>query len=151
MALNAQITLSLVAQESSSGDLSSTLRVTPAAYAKTLTDGSGTDKAQVAWGDARTLAGASETLSPASLTDMRAGATATVTMTAIKAVYVRNTGTGSLSFAGGPFAAAGQTVSAGAVTVAVEPSSGMAATGITVTGAIGRSYEILLIGEGSVA
>lgn len=152
MALNAQLSLSLVAHESSSGDLSSTLRSTPVSYAINLTDGTGENQAQVAWSDARTLSGSTDSVTPATLSDLRAGATATVTMTAIKAVYVRNTGSGSLSFAGGPFPSGGQTVTAGAVAAQIDPSAGgMSASGITVTGATGRSYEILLIGEGSVS
>jgi len=41
MALNAQITLSILAHETSSGDLSRTLRATPANYALSLGDGTG--------------------------------------------------------------------------------------------------------------
>lgn len=152
MALNSQIAISLVAHESSVEDLSSTLRTTPVSYAAVLTDGTGENQAQVAWSDARTMSGSTESVNPSSLSDLRSGVTATVSMTAIKALYVKNTGSGSLSFAGGPFPAGGQTVSAGAVATQIDPSAGgMSASGITVAGAAGRSYEILLIGEGSVS
>lgn len=152
MALNAQINLTLVAHESSEGDLSSTLRATPVQHAVTLSDGTGENQAQVAWSGARTLSGGTDTLNLTSLNDLRAGATATVTMTAVKAVYVRNSGTASLSFAGGPFPSGGQTVAAGAVAIQVDPSqAGMTAGGVTVTGSSGLTYDILLIGEGSVA
>lgn len=152
MPLTAQVTLSIVAHESSAGDLSSTLRATPAAYAETLTDGVGAGKSQVAWSSVRTMAATTETVTPAALADTRSGAAATVSLTAIKAVYAKNTGSGSLSFAGGPFPAGGQTVASGAVVAHIDASaSGLAATGITVTGASGRSYELLLIGEGTVS
>jgi hypothetical protein len=152
MALTAQIALSILAHETSSGDLSRTLRATPANYALTLTDGTAANQAQVVWSGTRTLAGASETLNLTALSDTRDGSPATVSMTAVKALYVRNSGTASLSFAGAPFPASGQTVAAGAVAVQCDPSAGgMAASGVTVTGSAGAAYDIVLIGEGSVA
>lgn len=152
MALSAQITLSLLAHETETGDLSQTLRVTPASYAIALTNGTAGNQAQVAWSDNRTLAGSSESLSLSSLSDVRSGATVTVTITAVKAWYVRNRGASSLAFAGSPFPAAGMTVAAGAVAMQSDPSAaGMSASGVTVTGTAGGNYDILLIGEGSVA
>jgi hypothetical protein len=147
MAFNAQISLSLVAHESSAGDLSRTLRVTPANYAASMTEGTAANQAQVAWSDARTIAGASETLNLSALPDTRDGAAATVSLTAVKAWFVRNSGTATLTLSGGPFG--GQSVAAGAAAAQCDPSAaGMAATGVTVTGS---AYEIVLIGEGSVS
>ena len=54
MALNSQINISLIAHETSSGDLSQTIRVTPASYAAALTTGTGANQAQVA-GEAPSL------------------------------------------------------------------------------------------------
>lgn len=152
MALTAQIALSILAHETSNGDLSRSLRATPANYATTLTDGTGAGQAQAAWSGVRTLSGSSAVLNLSSLADVRDGAAATVTLTAVKAVYVRNAGTTSLTFAGAPFPAGGLVVAAGAVAVLCDPSAaGMAAASVTVTGTTGGSYEIVLIGEGSVA
>lgn len=152
MALNAQVNLSLLAHETSGGDLSSTIRVTPASYAAAIGDGAGANQAQVVWSGSRTLSGASETLNLAALPSVRDGVTATVTITAVKALYVRNTGTASLSFAGAPFPASGQTVAAGAVAVQCDPSAaGMAASGVTVTGSAAGAYQMVLIGEGSIS
>lgn len=152
MALNAQVNLSLLAHETSGGDLSNTIRVTPASYNAAIGEGAGANQAQVVWSATRTLSGASQTLNMAALPSVRDGVNATVTITAVKALYVRNTGTAALSFAGAPFPAGGQTVAAGAVAVQCDPSAaGMAASGVTVTGSAGCAYEIMLIGEGSIS
>lgn len=152
MAFSAQITLSLLAHESEAGDISTALRVTPASYAVAMTDGSAANQAQVAWSDNRTLSSSSETLALSALPDVRSGATVTVTITAVKAYYVRNRGASSLAFAGAPFPAAGLTVAAGAVAMQSDQSAaGMAASGVTVTGTSGGSYDIVLFGEGSVS
>jgi hypothetical protein len=151
MALNAQIVLSILAHETSSGDLSRTLRATPVNYALALGDGTAANQAQVAWSDSRTLAGASETLNLASLADTRDGAAAVVSVTAVKALYVRNSGTATLTFAGAPFPAAGQAIAPGGALVQCDPTAaGITASGVTVTGSAGCAYDIVLIGEGSV-
>lgn len=145
MALNAQIAMSLVAHESSSGDLSKTLRVTPASFSQALAEG-------VAWSASRTLSGASETLNLASLADTRDGSPATVTLTSVKAAFVRNAGTANLTFAGGPFAAGGEVLRPSAVALRCDASaSTLASSGITVTGSAGCTYDLVLVGNGSVA
>lgn len=148
MALNAQITLSILAHETSSGDLSRTLRATPANYALSLGDGTGANQAQVAWSDSRTVSGPSETLTLSSLSDTRDGASVSVALTAVKVAYIRNAhATTALNVAGGPFGS-GYTLPAGAAAVHADPSAGgLAATAVTVTGA---AYDIVLIGEGTV-
>lgn len=153
MALSAQVSLSILAHETSSGDLSRTLRATPATYSVILSDGTAAYQAQVVWSDARTLAGSSETLNLASLSDTRDGASVTVTLTAVKAAYIRNSHpTIGLTLAGAPFPAGGLAVAAGAAVTLVDPSAaGMTAGTVTVTGSAGATYDIVLIGEGSVA
>lgn len=153
MALNAQITLSLIAHETSAGDLSRTLRATPAAYTIGLSDGTAAYQAQVVWSDSRTLSGTTESLNLASLADTRDGAAVTTTITAVKAVYVRNShASASLTFSGAPFPAGGVTVAAGGGYTQVDPTAtGMTAGTVTVAGAAGATYDIVLIGEGSVA
>ena len=148
MALNAQITLSILAHETSSGDLSRTLRATPANYALSLGDGTGANQAQVVWSDSRTVSGPSETLNLSSLPDTRDGASVSVALTAVKVAYIRNAhATTALTVSGGPFGS-GYTLPAGAAAVHADPSAGgLAATNVTVAGA---TYEIVLIGEGTV-
>lgn len=149
MALNAQILLSILAHESSSGDISQTLRATPATYSLTLGNGTGANQAQVVWSDSRTLSGSSETLDASSLTDDRGS----VTMTALKAVYVKNSSTATLTFTPASAAAFGGTqhVRAGGAALAVAAdATGMAAGNLVVAGGAGQTYEIILIGEGTI-
>jgi hypothetical protein len=152
MPLNAQIIVSILAHETSTGDLSRTLRATPASYSAVLSDGTAAYQAQVVWSDARTLAGSSETLNLATLADTRDGAAVSVAITAVKAVYIRNShASASLTFAGSPLPAGGLTVAAGGGYAQIDPTAtGMAAGTITVTGSAGATYDIVLIGEGSV-
>lgn len=153
MPLNAQLALSLLAHESSSGDLSRTLRVTPATYAAAISDGSGAGKAQVAWSDARTMSGVSESLNLSSLSDTRDGAAAVVTISAAKAMYIKNThSSASLTFSGGPLTASGVSLAAGGVCFLCNTSAaGLGAGTISVSGSAGATYEIAIVGEGSVA
>jgi hypothetical protein len=150
MPLNAQILLSVLAHETDSGDISRTLRATPATYSLSLADGTGENQAQVVWSDSRTLSGASETLNASSLTDDRG----TVALSALKAVYVRNASTATLTVTpSGSAAAFGGThhVRPGGVAVAVAPdATGMAAGEAVVAGSAGATYDIILIGEGTV-
>lgn len=145
MALDARITMSLVAHETSSGDLSKTLRVTPAAAATSLTDG-------VVWSASRTLASSSETLNLAALADTREGSPATVTFTSIKAVFIKNAGTANLTFTGGPFAAGGEVLRPAATSLRCDASpAALASSGVTVTGSVGGTYDVVFIGGGSVS
>ena len=152
MALNAQIMLSILVHETSAGDLSKTLRATPATYSASLSDGTAAYQAQVVWSDSRTLAGSSETLNLATLADTRDGAAVSVAITAVKAVYIRNShASASLTFAGSPLPAGGLTVAATGAYTQVDPTAaGMTAGTITVTGSAGATYDIVLIGEGTV-
>lgn len=152
MSLEAQVTLSVVSQESGSAGLAQSMRVAQAAYSQSFVAGTGAGQAQVSWTDARTLAGASETLNLSALAEVRSGSVATVNMTAVKALYVRNTGTAALSVAGAPFPSGGVTIAPGGCVAQVDPTAGgMAASGVTVTGSAGGTYDIVLLGEGAVS
>jgi len=163
MALNAQILLSILAHESSSGDISQTLRATPATYSLTLTDGTGANQAQVVWSDARTIAaGQSELLDLGALPDTRDAAAVTVAFSQVKLIYLRNTSTsdslsigGSISNAfGGLPLSSPRTLGPGGCYLMTAPSaSGFgSATGALFAAPAGAvSYEIILIGEGTVA
>ena len=152
MAFNAQVTFSLLAHETSAGDLSQTLRATPASYAVAIGDGTGAAQAQVAWSDARTLAGSSETLNLAALADTRDGASVTVAITAPKVIYIKNTSaSASLTFSGGPLTGSGVVLAAGGFCVLADTSAaGMGAGTITVAGSASATYEIVIVGEGGV-
>jgi hypothetical protein len=152
MPLSAQIMLSILAHETSAGDLSRTLRATPASYSAVLSDGTAAYQAQVVWSDSRTLAGSSETLNLATLADIRDGAAVSVAITAVKTVYIKNShASASLTFAGSPLPAGGLAVATGGVYTQVDPTAtGMTAGTITVTGSAGATYDIVLIGEGTV-
>jgi hypothetical protein len=150
MSLDAQVLLSLVAHESQDGPIARSLRATPATYSLSLADGTGAGQAQVAWSATRTLAGASETLNAAALTDERG----TVSLTALKVVYVRNSSTATLTVTpSGSAAAFGGThhIRPGGVVVAVAPdATGMPAGEAVVAGGAGQAYDIILVGEGTV-
>lgn len=95
MPLNAQILLSILAHETSSGDLSRSIRVTPANYAAALSDGTGASQAQVVWSDSRAVApGGYDNVNLRSLADDRGS----ISITAVKAWFIRNTGPVSFSF-----------------------------------------------------
>jgi len=172
MALDAQILLSILAHETSSGDISRTLRATPASYSLILGDGTGANQAQVVWSDARTIgAGGYEDLNFQALTDDRG----TVALTTLKLIYLKNTsGAGSISlgtlfdvpytrpanaFFHTPLSSdalgAGYQVRPGGLVVAADPGAAgylvsASAKNFRVSGASGATYEIVLIGEGTV-
>jgi hypothetical protein len=159
MALDAQILLSILAHETASGDISRTLRATPATYSLSLSNGTGANQAQVVWSDARTIS-ASETLNLASLADTRDGATVTVAFTAVKTVYVRNThDTNTLRIGGTTLGAfdglpAGffRSLPPGGCYLMTSPSdAGMTGISAQFAPASGEvTYELILIGEGTI-
>lgn len=154
MALDAQVLLSILAHESSSADIARSLRATPATYSLALADGGGANQAQVVWSDSRTLAASSESLNPAALIDDRG----TVTLTAVKLAYLRNTHASiDLAAASDTFGQTGGSPSSVAVPagsamlLAVPTAAGRTAATVTVSGSVGGTYDIVIIGEGSVS
>lgn len=160
MPLNAQILLSILAHESTSGDISQTLRVTPATYALSLGDGTGANQAQVAWSDARTIAAAgSSTIDLAAAADDRG----VVVFSAIKLIYVRNTGANEIALSdgtwgGSPFddiSASPFTIQPDAAFLLASPTAAGYAVGggdqtIVFSSTLGGTYDIVLIGEGTI-
>jgi hypothetical protein len=173
MPLNAQVAVSVVAHETAVGDLSRTVRVTPATYAMLFTDGTAANQAQVVWSKTGTAGniGTADFVMNA-LPDTRDGAAVTVAFTTVKAVYVRNTSTsGTLNiglagigpaFPGFPAAVGALPIGPGGVYCVVSPGdSGFAATltvdnvtsGLTArltAGSGSPTYEVMFIGEGTV-
>jgi len=166
MALNAQIMLSILAHETSAGDLSRTLRATPASYALSLTDGTGANQAQVVWSDSRTATTSDDDLPLKTLPDTRDGAAVVVAFSNIKLVYVRNTSASSTlaiggvssitAFAGLPINVPLQIAPGGCYFFSTPGADG-ATAGVGIE-AVARfaavsgscTYDIVLIGEGSV-
>lgn len=162
MPLSAQIALSIIAHESSSGDLSSQMRVTPAVYGVVLGDGTGANQAQIAFSDSTSIQDNYDNgYTFSAMTDDRG----TINMTAVKVIYFKNTGTVPLDlgrnnlWTTGPFPGdRGVTVPAGGAVVLVAPTaagwstaeSGGAITIFNETGTPG-SYDIMLIGEGTIS
>jgi hypothetical protein len=159
MPLNAQIMLSILAHETSAGDLSRTLRATPASYALSLTDGTGANQAQIVWSDSR--------IAPANDEDGTGLASFTedgmnYSFTSVKVIYIRNTGTVELLWAGGewptgpnPVAGAAIKIRPGGVVFMAAPDATGWATAnsalrIDNQTATNGSYEVVLIGEGTI-
>lgn len=158
MSLNAQIALSIVAHEHDTADLARGLRVTSGSYAVALTDGTGANQAQIAWSDSRTVGTVVETLTTTALQDTRDGASVSVTFSEIKAIYVKNTHESnvlvvtSLITAGTTPAPSPVFVPAGGVLFLCTPgATGKSPSTISMLGsASGTTYDIILIGEGTV-
>lgn len=167
MALDAQILLSILAHETSSGDISRTLRATPASYSLSLSDGTGANQAQVVWSDSRTIpAEAVEDIDLQSLSDDRG----VVSFSAVKVLYIKNTHASvqidirqGVSLANSwdwiGYAAddgLGETVvpAGGCIMVAAPTAAGVSVADdrkiIRIVAAAGVTYEIILIGEGTV-
>jgi hypothetical protein len=166
MALEAQILLSILAHESSSGDISQTLRATPATYSLSLGNGTGANQAQVVWSDSRTIGVTPDDINLLSLSDDRGA----VAFSSIKLAYIKNTsaadqidivaGEGVANTWGGfGYGDEGGVSSlplsqGGAVFVANPTAAGIAVSQgariLRVNGTAGTTYEIILIGEGTI-
>jgi hypothetical protein len=165
MALNAQILVSILAHESSGDGIAQTLRATPATYALALTDGTGANQAQLVWSDSRTIpAQNTDQIDLTSLPDDRGS----VSFSDIKVAYIRNSGTAQLSVVAGAnvpnswagFGYADESGSefvikaGGAAMVSAPTATGLVVTSslkiIRIDGSAGGTYDIVLIGEGTV-
>lgn len=162
MPLNAQISLSIVSHESSTDELSSQIRVTPATYGLVLTNGTGANQCQLAFSDSAMVQDGNESsYTFSAMVDDRG----VVSMTAVKVIYFKNTGSVSLdigknaSWTTGPFAAErGCVVPAGGCVVLVAPtaagwstSEAGAALSVFNDGESSGTYDILLVGEGTIS
>jgi hypothetical protein len=158
MALSAQISVSVLVHESSSDSLSAALRVTPATYATTLSNGTGAGQAQIAYSETGTIPdGDDVSFSFGSLSDDRGS----VTLTAIKTIYIKNTGTVELIVSGNAAwstAPMGQVLVAAGGVLAMTNTSAAGWTSSQASAALAiangeqtqGSYELVLIGEGTV-
>jgi len=166
--LTAKILLQILATESSSSDLSSTTRVTNVSRTINFANGTGANQAEIVWSDSRTIAANSQDILDfqAGLADERGP----VEFTAIKAIYIRNTGTVPLSWlslsdpedwGSGPLQASeseGLQIAAGGVMLLTNPSAAgwIVESGdeqiqfINPSSTTAATYDIILIGEGAI-
>jgi hypothetical protein len=145
----AQILVDAYVRETRANDVAKEVRTTPFRYWVSLTDGTGASEAQIAWSDSRTLASGSESLTLTGISDTRDGAAVTVAFSAVKAVVVKNTHpTLSVTFSG---AFTAWPLKPNGMVVIVDPSAdGVTGNTLTVSGGAGVTYDIIVIGEGTV-
>ena len=145
MSLSAEILVNLVAIETDTADISRNTRVTRADYFTSLTEGTAANQAQIVWSDSRVSAG-TDTLQLSALSDTRDGAGVTINLTALKAIYLKNTGsTHTLTLTG----AYTGSVAPGGVMLNVNPTAtGTASATLYVTSTVGATYDIVIVGEG---
>ncbi len=167
MTLTAKILLQILATESSSSDLSSTTRVTNVSRTVNFANGTGANQAEIVWSDSRTIAANGEDiLDLTALADDRGS----VDLTAVKAIYVRNTGTVGIywqalappdHWGSGPLQAEeefGIKVPPGGVMLITNPSAlgWMVESGDEQilfgndSSTTAATYDIILIGEGAI-
>lgn len=155
MALDAQILLSILAHESSAGDISRTLRVTPASYSLVLSDGVEVNQAQFAWSDSGSVDANGTTFDTFALADVVDGVQTTKSFGCLKCIYVRNTSVATnitLAFAQWVGLPSSMVIRPQGVFISIAPNTnGYATAGLghsfTLSSSIGASYEVLLIGH----
>jgi choline kinase len=164
VSLSAEVFFSIVTVETDTADIARNSRVTRADYFQSLTEGRDENEAQIVWSDSRTVVSPQETLDLRSLADTRDGAAVTVAFSAVKVLYVRNKATtadnivtlSSVFIAYQGFAAGTHIVRSGGLFLCAAPgndaSTEIISTNatITISGAVGAQYDIVLIGEGTV-
>jgi hypothetical protein len=146
MSLSAEILVNLVAIETDTADIAKNTRVTRADYFVSLTEGTAANQAQIVWSDSR-VSGGTDTLQLSALSDTRDGAAVTVNLTALKAIYLKNTGdTHTLTVTG----AYTGSVAPGGVLVNVNPTAtGTTSATLYVTSTAGATYDLVIVGEGT--
>ena len=147
MSLSAEVLFSIVAAETDTADIARNSRITKADYFQALTEGTDANQAQIAWSDSR-VSGGTDTLQLSALSDTRDGASVSVVFSAVKAIYIRNTGsTHTLTLSG----SLSGSVAPGGIFVVVNPTAaGASASSLVVTSTAGATYDIVVIGEGTI-
>lgn len=157
MSLSAEILCRIVGIETDTADIARNTRVTKTEYFRALSDGTAANQAQVIYSDARVCAG-TDTFQLSSLPDTRDGAAVTISLTAVKALYVRNThATNVLAIsASAGFGSEVVRVQPGGILLLVNPNDAGNASGVGgpvsqfVSATAGTTYEIVIVGEGSI-
>lgn len=145
----ANVLVDVFAQEELTGDIVREVRTTPLRYYVSFTDGTAANQAQMLWSDSRTLTNGSETLNFTSISDTRDGASVTLNFSAVKAVVVKNSHASHTVTFSGTFTA--WPLKPGGMVVIVDPSAdGVSSPNLSVSGSAGVTYDIIVIGEGTV-
>lgn len=147
MSLAAEILCRIVGIETDTADIAKNTRVTKADYFLALSDGDGANQAQVIYSDSRT-SGGTDTLQLSSLADTRDGASVTIAFTAAKVLYVKNTHASNTITVTGAYTGS---VPPGGILLAVNPTAaGTTANSLFLTSTAGTTYDIVIVGEGSI-
>ena len=147
MSLSAEVFFSIVAVETDTADIARNSRVTRADYFQALTEGTAANQAQIVWSDSR-VSGGTDTIQLDSLPDTRDGASVSVVFSAVKTIYVRNTGSTHTLTLTGSFSGS---VAPGGIFAVVNPSAaGASASSLFVTSTAGATYDIVVVGEGTI-
>jgi hypothetical protein len=147
VSLSAEVFFSIVAVETDTADIARNSRVTRADYFQALTEGTDANQAQIVWSDSR-VSGGTDTLQLSSLSDTRDGASVSVVFSAVKAIYVRNTGSTHTLTLTGSFSGS---VAPGGILAVVNPTAaGASASSLVVTSTSGATYDIVVVGEGTI-
>lgn len=163
MSLNAQVLMSIIAQESSTSNMASTMRSTPASYSVSLSHGTGANQSQLAWSAAGSVGGdTGEEFVIQALADDRG----IVSMTSVKAIFIRNKSASSVlavSVYGWTSLSPNLTpffprIPAGGAIAFVNPTAegwttGPSSTMNLISSAANQTvdYELVFIGEGTVS
>jgi len=147
VSLSAEVFFSIVAVEADTADIARNSRVTRADYFQALTEGTAANQAQIVWSDSR-VSGGTDTIQLDSLSDTRDGASVSVVFSAVKTIYVRNTGGTHTLTLTGSFSGS---VAPGGIFAVVNPTAaGASASTLVVTSTAGATYDIVVIGEGTI-
>lgn len=162
MPLNAQIVLSILAHESSAGDISRTLRATPASYSAMLADGTGANQANLVWSTTLEIDPSADSF-PGDAGFVFTDDRGTVTFSAVKVIYIKNSGPGSIKWlaedwANGPQDPAGSGITirpGGAIVYCAPDAAGWPTTGgyfgLAEMSGTRTFADIVIIGEGTVS
>ena len=147
MSLSAEVFFSIVAVETDTADIARNSRVTRADYFQALTEGTAANQAQIVWSDSR-VSGGADTIQLDNLSDSRDGASVSVVFSAVKTIYVRNTGSTHTLTLTGSFSGS---VAPGGIFAVVNPTAaGASASSLVVTSTAGATYDIVVVGEGTI-
>lgn len=149
MSLSAEVFFSIVAVETDTADIARNSRVTRADYFQALTEGTAANQAQIVWSDSRVSSGSgTDTLQLDNLSDTREGASVSVVFSAVKTIYVRNTGSTHTLTLTGSFSGS---VAPGGIFAVVNPTAtGASAATLFVSSTVGATYDIVVVGEGTI-
>lgn len=148
MSLSAEVLASVVARETGTGDLVVNSRFTKYDFFREFADGTGADQAQIVFSDSRTATQASFTILLSAIPDTRNGSSASCNFSAVKVIMFKNTHSTHTITLSNAFTA---TIKPGGVFLLVDPSAaGITGASLFVNTTVGATYDLVVIGEGTV-